>query len=189
MLFTTETALTDFARALGTRIKKYLNETPINQDSVRDSSVVADKNLDSANSVPNTAFVFELIGDVGAGKTTFTQALAEGLGVQVPVTSPTFTISNHYTLPNGGELIHYDFYRLDDPGIMAEDLAEALTQAHSVVVTEWGDHVADLLPESKLTLNFQILASGARELRAQTTSLFNQNLLRATGYLDDSWQS
>lgn len=177
MLFATETALTDFARALGAQIRNYFSE---------DSS---EKTSDSADPALGAAFVFELIGDVGAGKTTFTQALAAGLGVQVPVTSPTFTISNRYALPGRGELVHYDFYRLDDPGIMAEDLAEALAQADTVVVIEWGDHVADLLPKSKLTLNFQILASGARELQAQTTASLNRNLLRAAGYLNDSWQA
>ena len=70
----------------------------------------------------NRSMVFELVGDVGAGKTTFTRGLAEGLGITEPVTSPSFTISKRYAfpLPNGetGQLIHYDFYRLDDPGIV-----------------------------------------------------------------------
>ena len=68
--------------------------------------------------------VFELIGDVGAGKTTFTRALARGLGITQPVTSPSFTISNRYSFKNGS-LIHYDFYRLSDPGLMREELRDA----------------------------------------------------------------
>ena len=58
--------------------------------------------------------VIELVGDVGAGKTTFTRGLAEGLGIKEPVTSPSFTISKTYSLPNGGNLVHYDFYRLQE---------------------------------------------------------------------------
>ena len=56
--------------------------------------------------------VVELLGDVGVGKTTFTRGLAKGLGVKEPVTSPSFTISKTYALPEGKNLIHYDFYRL-----------------------------------------------------------------------------
>ena len=60
----------------------------------------------------NSAVVIELVGDVGVGKTTLTRGLAEGLGVKEPVTSPSFTISKVYALSSGGQLIHYDFYRL-----------------------------------------------------------------------------
>ena len=70
--------------------------------------------------------VIELIGDVGAGKTTFVRGLAEGLGITTPVTSPSFTISKEYAFPNG-RLVHYDFYRLPDPGLMSEDLYEAIS--------------------------------------------------------------
>ena len=54
--------------------------------------------------------IIELVGDVGAGKTTFVRGLAEGLGIKEPITSPSFTISKSYALPGGGRLIHYDFY-------------------------------------------------------------------------------
>lgn len=105
--------------------------------------------------------VIELIGDVGAGKTTFTRGLATGLGVTGPVTSPSFTISKRYAFP-GGELVHYDFYRLDDPGIMRDELDETLNEPSSVVVVEWGGDVADLLPKSKHRLEIQLNANGDR---------------------------
>lgn len=91
--------------------------------------------------------VIELVGDVGAGKTTFVRGLADGLGVKEPVTSPSFTISKTYALPEGGRLVHYDFYRLPEPGLMADDLAENLADEKSVVVIEWGESVNDLLPK------------------------------------------
>ena len=91
--------------------------------------------------------VIELVGDVGAGKTTFVRGLAEGLGVKEPVTSPSFTISKTYALPEGGKLVHYDFYRLPEPGLMADDLAENLADEKNVVVIEWGESVNDLLPK------------------------------------------
>ncbi len=91
--------------------------------------------------------VIELVGDVGAGKTTFVRGLAEGLGVKEPVTSPSFTISKTYALPEGGRLVHYDFYRLPEPGLMADDLAENLADEKNVIVIEWGESVNDLLPK------------------------------------------
>lgn len=91
--------------------------------------------------------VIELVGDVGAGKTTFVRGLAEGLGAKEPVTSPSFTISKTYALPGGGRLVHYDFYRLPEPGLMADDLAENLADEKNVVVIEWGESVNDLLPK------------------------------------------
>ena len=109
--------------------------------------------------------VFELVGDVGAGKTTFTRGLALGLGIPEPITSPSFTLSKRYALPRGGELIHYDFYRLTDPGLMSFELAEALEAPSSVVVVEWGDSVADLLPASRTKITFRVHSDGSRELK------------------------
>lgn len=113
--------------------------------------------------------VLELIGDVGTGKTTFTRGLAEGLGVAEAVTSPSFTISKRYgfwqaTTGKSGELIHYDFYRLDDPGIMREELFEALSAPNAVIVVEWGGDVAELLPKSKYQLKISLTEDGSREL-------------------------
>lgn len=103
--------------------------------------------------------VIELIGDVGAGKTTFVRGLAEGLGIKEPVTSPSFTISKSYTLKNGGHLVHYDFYRLQDPGLMVEDLKENLTK-NNIVVIEWGESIANLLPKNRLTIKIKYTDSG-----------------------------
>ena len=93
--------------------------------------------------------ILELIGDVGAGKTTFVRGLAKGLGIKEPITSPSFTISKSYPLENGGFLIHYDFYRLPDPGIMLDDLQENLQDPKNIIVIEWGESVADILPENR----------------------------------------
>jgi len=110
------------------------------------------------------AMVIELIGDVGVGKTTLTRGLAEGLGVKEPVTSPSFTISKVYALPDGGRLVHYDFYRIGEPGLMAEDLAENLTDPRNVVVIEWGGTVADLLPEKRKTIKIEYDDDGGRRV-------------------------
>lgn len=106
--------------------------------------------------------VLELTGDVGVGKTTFTQGLAAGLGVDESVTSPSFTISKRYAFP-GGSLIHYDFYRLPDPGLMADDLLDSISEPNSVVVIEWGNDIQNILPPHR-TLQFSLRDDGSREV-------------------------
>lgn len=107
--------------------------------------------------------VIELIGDVGAGKTTFTRGLAEGLGIKDPITSPSFTISKSYALPQGGHLIHYDFYRLGDVGLMANNLKEAIND-DNIVVIEWGKSIERILPKSKTTISIKLQDDGSREI-------------------------
>ncbi len=98
--------------------------------------------------------VLELVGDVGAGKTTLTKGIAEGMGVDEDVQSPSFTISRVYDeLPSGLRLAHYDFYRLHDAGIMADELHEAAHDAQTVTVIEWADIVAGVLPDDRLTIS------------------------------------
>lgn len=111
--------------------------------------------------------VFELIGDVGAGKTTFTRGLASGLGIVEPVTSPSFTLSKRYAFEYNHqpcELVHYDFYRLDDPGLMREELEETLSNPNAIVVIEWGGDAAELLPETKYSLQLQLQDDGSRKI-------------------------
>lgn len=107
--------------------------------------------------------VIELIGDVGAGKTTFVRGLAEGLGINEPVTSPSFTISKEYVFP-GGILVHYDFYRLQDPGLMVGGLEESMMDPTAIVVVEWADSVENILPNDRDTIRIKYLEDGGREI-------------------------
>lgn len=106
--------------------------------------------------------LFELVGDVGAGKTTFTKGLAQGLGVAEDVQSPTFTISRMYEARDGLTLAHYDFYRLTDAGILRMELAETAQDAHTVTVIEWGGIVEDVLPAGRMTLAMSSPSETAR---------------------------
>lgn len=110
--------------------------------------------------------VIELVGDVGAGKTTFTRGLAKGLGVEEDVTSPSFVISKKYYFADG-ELTHYDFYRLDEPGLMADDLFDSLSQENSVVVVEWAENVRGVLPENRIIVKINYLDDGTREVELE----------------------
>lgn len=106
----------------------------------------------------------ELVGDVGAGKTTFTKGLATGLGIDDPVQSPSFTISQVYEGRDDIRLAHYDFYRLNDPGIMADELAEAMQDDKTVVVIEWADTVMDILPEGHTRVQFETTSEEGRKI-------------------------
>lgn len=109
--------------------------------------------------------VIELVGDVGAGKTTFVKGLALGLGIDEDVQSPSFTISRVYDARNGLQLAHYDFYRLSDAGIMADELTETTQEPTVITVIEWADIVEGVLPERRLRINF---ASPSETMRTLT---------------------
>lgn len=126
-----------------------------------------DFGVNFANNLPqssDSAIVLELIGDVGSGKTTFTRGLASGLKIQDHITSPSFTISKSYALPTGGHLIHYDFYRLTDPGLMIEDLYENLQNPKNIVVIEWGKSIANILPDDRTTISISYTPDNYREV-------------------------
>lgn len=96
--------------------------------------------------------VVVLTGDLGAGKTTLTQGIAAGLGIQERVTSPTFVISRVHENPTDGPtLVHVDAYRLGSMGEL-EDLDLDHDLDHSVVVVEWGGGLVDDLSSSRLSL-------------------------------------
>lgn len=108
--------------------------------------------------------ILELIGDIGAGKTTLTKGIAAGLGVDDEVQSPTFTLSRTYQTRAGGVLVHYDFYRLHDPGILSAELADATRAVDTTVVIEWADTVHHVLPADRLKLTITATADEVRTL-------------------------
>ena len=110
--------------------------------------------------------VLELLGDVGAGKTTFVRGLAAGLGIEEPVTSPSFTISKEYQ-GKSYRLVHYDFYRLANPGIMAEDLAENLADNNTITVVEWGESIRDILPAIHPVITIKYINETEREVEVK----------------------
>jgi len=105
----------------------------------------------------------ELVSDLGGGKTTFVRGLARGLGSSDRVSSPTFTISHEYKA-GSRTLYHFDFYRLHEAGVVADELAEVAYDPKASVVVEWGDIVSDVLSASRLTIIIKAIAEDSRTL-------------------------
>lgn len=109
--------------------------------------------------------VLELVGDVGAGKTTLTKGIGEGMRLDDDVQSPSFTISRVYDARDGLQLHHYDFYRLNDAGVMSFELAESIAEPGVVTVVEWADTVQDVIPKDHVRINIAYTPDGeGREL-------------------------
>lgn len=108
--------------------------------------------------------VIELVGDVGAGKTTLVKAIAVGMGINDTIGSPSYTLSQVYEAPHDRRLVHYDFYRLSDPGILADELAEALAGPGVVTAIEWGDIVANVIPPDHVHIMITPVDDTARRL-------------------------
>lgn len=118
--------------------------------------------------LPHTAgaVVVNLVGNLGAGKTTFVQAMARDWGITQPITSPTYTLMRSYDiptdrLPSGQQrrfkrLVHIDAYRLERPEEWAHlKPEEFLSEAGTVVFIEWPEKVAGFAPKPDLTLVFK----------------------------------
>jgi tRNA threonylcarbamoyladenosine biosynthesis protein TsaE len=106
--------------------------------------------------------VIELRSDLGGGKTTFVRGLARGAGSENNVVSPTFTLNRIYQAGDM-RIYHFDFYRLDDPGILTDQLAEAVNENRSIVVVEWADIVEDVLPAGRISIELKPVANDSQE--------------------------
>lgn len=107
------------------------------------------------------AVVLGLTGDLGAGKTTFTQLLARQLGVSDTVTSPTFVVMKRYQTQNENfkSLVHVDAYRLESVDEMKVlGFADVLAEKGTIICIEWAERIAELLPATTIRLHFNMTA-------------------------------
>lgn len=116
------------------------------------------------------ATLVKLSGDLGSGKTTFTQAVAKTLGVIETVTSPTFIIEKIYKLDHQhfSHLIHIDAYRLEKGDELAKlGFAEIAKDAKNLIFIEWPEKVADILPQQSQKISFTFIDEQTREISVE----------------------
>ena len=111
--------------------------------------------------------VLLLSGDLGAGKTTFTQGLGRALGVREPITSPTFVIARVHRVPGRPGLVHVDAYRLGS-SVELDDLDLDVDTADCVTVVEWGEGKAEGLSSDRLEVRIERGDDAADEARIVT---------------------
>ena len=107
--------------------------------------------------------IFELISDLGGGKTTFVKGIVSQLGGD-EATSPSFTIHNVYKSKKF-DVHHYDFYRLNDAGVVGAELSEIIFLPNAVTFIEWGDVVHDALPATKVEVKIEQKEGDSRMFR------------------------
>ncbi len=112
--------------------------------------------------------VILLVGDLGAGKTHFTQGFATALGIADTPTSPTFNLVCEYhdgRLP----LYHFDLYRLENADELEDIDYYGITEGDGVSLVEWGDKFEEAAPDDCLTLDFKVAEDGTRTIEAEVT--------------------
>ncbi len=127
--------------------------------TVADLEPMAEDVLSRLGQIEAGAAVLALHGDLGAGKTTFTQTLAKSLGVTESVTSPTFVIMKGYELleQNWDTLIHIDAYRIEEIDEMRPlGFDTLLADKGNIMCIEWAENISELLPENTLHLYFMM---------------------------------
>ena len=120
----------------------------------------------TAQSAEADAFI-ELLGPLGAGKTTFVRHLLRALGVAGRIKSPTYTVMEAYTLPGGGTVSHFDFYRFTDPREWADAGFREVFAAHGLKLAEWPEHAATMLPVADLRLHIDTAPDDSRTLHLE----------------------
>lgn len=114
--------------------------------------------------------VFAFYGKMGAGKTTFIQAVCKYLGTFDKVTSPTFALINEYTTEKGNSIYHFDFYRIKDIEEAFDLGYEDYIYSGNYCLIEWPEKIAPLLPDNIVSVNIEVLTGDVREITATTNT-------------------
>jgi len=136
----------------------------LQQEAAAFATRLSPKAADAANGA--SATLITLAGELGAGKTSFTQGLARGLGIEEAVTSPTFVLEKIYELPEGvgrgfARLVHIDAYRLEGEKSLAPlGFDELMQDAKNLVVLEWPSLVAAQLPQADVSITLSVVPDG-----------------------------
>lgn len=126
-----------------------------------------------SNLKPNKeiAYIVGLQGDLGSGKTTFTQEVARSLGITETITSPTFVIEKIYKLPESSafeHLIHIDAYRLEKENeLLNLGWQEIISNPKNLILIEWPEKVEGVMPKDATTIYFKFIDENTRQIETQ----------------------
>ena len=136
--------------------------------SISDTGEIAKDFIEKISvGIYDTALVVGLYGDLGSGKTTFTQAVAKIFDIKEDITSPTFVIEKIYETKhdNFKKLIHIDAYRLDSSKeLLALNWEKILADSRNIIFIEWPERVQDVLPKNHAKIFFKFLSEFEREI-------------------------
>lgn len=110
--------------------------------------------------------IFALIGELGAGKTTFVKGFAKGLGIKKRILSPSFVLMRQYKItPRRSDLYHIDLYRLEIPiDIKTLGLEEIWNNPYNLVIIEWAEKIKKLLPKKRTEIKFEYAGKDKRKI-------------------------
>jgi len=129
-----------------------------NQKQTQNLARILAKEILKYKNTKKNALVFGLIGNLGAGKTTFIQAFAKGIGIKARLTSPTFVLMKNY-----GNLYHIDCYRIKNhKDILALDFQEIVSSPKNIIMIEWAEKVRKILPKNTVWIKFKIVSEKKR---------------------------
>ncbi len=134
--------------------------------STEETAEIAKTFLTTLHQMPDMAMLIGLEGELGAGKTTFVQALGACLGITQSMTSPTFVLMKEYPLHHDpfSKLVHIDAYRLTHGSdLLGLGFKELLDDRSALILIEWPERVADILPKQRTTIHIDHI--GPRERR------------------------
>ncbi|MDD4409141.1 MAG: tRNA (adenosine(37)-N6)-threonylcarbamoyltransferase complex ATPase subunit type 1 TsaE [Candidatus Pacebacteria bacterium] len=113
------------------------------------------------------AIVIVLNGELGAGKTTFLQGFANGLGIKRKIQSPTFIIMNHFKIKDSRfkDYYHFDCYRLGSEQDMDFlDFDNLINDPSNIICIEWGENIKGVLPERRIDITFKVIDDKQRKI-------------------------
>ena len=143
-------------------VEKFLTKSP--GETTKLARILAKEIIKSKKVYPERsrgALIFGLVGELGAGKTTFIQAFAKGLGIKGRLTSPSFVLMKNYK-----NFYHVDCYRVKGPkDILALDFKEIISNPKNIIMIEWAEKIKKILPKNKIWIKFEIISPKERIIK------------------------
>ncbi|MEL6148777.1 MAG: tRNA (adenosine(37)-N6)-threonylcarbamoyltransferase complex ATPase subunit type 1 TsaE [Chloroflexota bacterium] len=119
-----------------------------------------------------------LAGDMGAGKTVFSAGVGRGWGATHALTSPTYTLVHEHRRDDGAKLYHLDCYRLQNADEADSIGIDDILDSGSVMLIEWAERIAEILPDEKLWIELRVIESTRRNLMLDGTGTRYETLVK-----------